>query len=217
MILRVFSIFLFFSMPCVAATIQEAEQRIRQEMVYVKPLYIGCNNSYPLALATMNYIVGHVSAPNYGYLNEYAKNPTVSVQDILKREAGICGSAQECYMALAYQLGLQARRVYIWYPQYDRGSLRAGHCVVEVFWNGKWHFFDTTYGAFFRSSETRDDVLSLIEVLEMDELSRKSCEVSDHTLLWQDACHNIGLNYLNYSKLIVQIDNYSGPIVYERE
>jgi hypothetical protein len=208
--------------PQVAA----ATTRIIHEYQYVIPKLPGQNTSYPIALSVMNYTVGHVSAPNYGYLNEIAHNPTGSdVEDILQRQAGICGSAQLVFAAIAQQVGLVSRKLYIYYPL-DNGQT-GGHATNEVWYDdghgAAWHWFDATWGIFYREPTAgQDDVLSLTQVLNLDPAGRDRDKNQDRTLLWtqvveamgKTAAGGTGYWFLESPHLTVKTD--TGQVIYQR-
>jgi Transglutaminase-like superfamily len=204
----------------------DAATRTLQEYQYVMPKLPGQNTSYPIALSIMNYVVGHVSAPNYGYLNEIAHNPTAGdVEDILQRQAGICGAAQLTFAAIASQVGLVTRKLYIWYTLPD-GTL-GGHATNEVYYNdghsAGWHWFDATWGIFYRDpSAGQDDVLSLTEVLNLDAASRDRDRIQDRSLLWTQVVEALGKSqaigtgyyFPEFPHLTVQTE--SGETIYQR-
>jgi hypothetical protein len=190
------------------------------------PKLPGQNTSYPIALSIMNYVVGHVSAPNYGYLNEIADNPTAGdVEDILQRQAGICGAAQLTFGAIAGQVGLVTRKLFISYPLPD-GTL-GSHATNEVYYDdghsAGWHWFDATWGIFYRDpSAGQDDVLSLTEVLNLDAASRDRDRIQDRSLLWTQVVEALGKSqaigtgywFLEFPHLTVQTE--SGETIYQR-
>jgi hypothetical protein len=204
--------------------VSEATTRVIQEYQYVMPKLQGQNTAYPIALGAMNYVVGHVSAPNYGYYNEIAQNPTNSdIEDLLDRQAGICGSAQIAYEAIMNALGLKTRKLSVWY---DGG----GHATIEVWYNdgsgADWHWFDPTWGFFFRKPGDRPDAtLSLKEAMELSPSDREAYKVENESLLWTQVIEYLGKNnswargtgywFMEYDHVKAEVVG-TGEIVYQR-
>jgi hypothetical protein len=204
--------------------VSDATTRIMHEYQYVMPKLQGQNTAYPISLGAMNYVVGRVSAPNYGYYNEIAKNPTNSdIEDLLARQAGICGSAQIAFEAIMGRLGLRTRKLSVWY---DGG----GHATIEVWYNdgsgADWHWFDPTWGFFFRRPGDRPDaVLSIKEAMQLSAAEREAYKVENESLLWTQVIQHLGKNsatargtgywFMEYDHLKVEVVG-TGEIVYQR-
>lgn len=202
--------------------VSEATTRVMQEYQYVMPKLRGQNTAFPIALGAMNYVVGHVSAPNYGYYNEIAKNPTNSdIEDLLARQAGICGSAQIAMEAIMSAVGLKTRKLSVWY---DGG----GHATIEVWYNdgsgADWHWFDPTWGFFFRKPGDRPDaVLSFKEAMELNASDREAYKVENESLLWTQvvqylgkvAARGTGYWFMEFDHLKAEVVG-TGEIVYQR-
>jgi hypothetical protein len=126
------------------------------------------------AFAIMSYVVGHVSAPAYGYANEIAHDVGAqTAEQILSSQAGICGSAAIAYAGIAARLGLETRSVQFYYPAGD------SHVAVEVRYGGSWHYYDPTWGAVYLQG---DDVLGIEEARALPDPALALH--SDTTLFW---------------------------------
>lgn len=68
----------------------------------------------------------------------------VSATRILKRGSGLCSSMAQVFVILCRRAGIPARIISLHHMPF-----MGGHSVSEVFYNGKWHFFDPTFGIFF--------------------------------------------------------------------
>jgi transglutaminase-like putative cysteine protease len=114
-----------------------------------------------VALAAMDYTVGHVSTGTFGYL-ELVKGslPGYQPNRILATQAGICGQAAWVFAAIVRQFGLHVRSVTFSYP--DLNGTPDGHTAAEVSYGGSWHFFDPTYGQFW--TDSNGNVLSIAQI-----------------------------------------------------
>jgi hypothetical protein len=114
-----------------------------------------------VALAAMDYTVGHVSTGAFGYL-ELVKGslPGYQPNRILATQAGICGQAAWVFAAIVRQFGLHVRSVTFSYP--DPNGSPDGHTAAEVSYGGSWHFFDPTYGQFW--TDPSGNVLSIAQI-----------------------------------------------------
>ena len=200
--------------------------RIHDECNYVLPLLPGLNTAYAYALSVMNIVTGLVSAPRYGFLASLNAPPTSDPSDILAQHAGICGQAQLAYEALAQQVGLPCRRTYVWYPAEFpdyHGAGIPGHATNEVFYGTSWHWFDPTWGTFYREPPARaDEVLSLIDVLELDEEEQSQARCAYDSLLWaqtvqyqgEASLRGTGYAFLTFAHL--RVESPLGTVLYER-
>jgi hypothetical protein len=201
--------------PATARAIEE----IREQIQYVERILPDARHNYLVALAVNSYVVGHVSATAYGYLHEIADRPLPTGPDMaalaeaaLRTGAGICGQAAAVAMTLYDALGVESRLLQIYYVLPD--GTTAGHTTTEVFYGGAWHWFDPTWGIFYRD----DKVDSLVEVLEMTPAHRKAAYVGDDSKLWTQVVRisgviGTGLEFLNYPRLKVES---AGRLLYER-
>lgn len=114
-----------------------------------------------VAQAAMDYTVGHVSTGAFGYL-ELVKGPLPGYQPnrILGLQAGICGQAAWVFAAIVRQFGFHVRSVTFSYL--DPNGSPDGHTAAEVSYGGSWHFFDPTYGQFWRDAS--GNVLSISQI-----------------------------------------------------
>jgi hypothetical protein len=139
---------------------------------------------YVVALAAMSYVVGHVSAPQYGYLHEIAHQPLpTDAQESLQTQAGICGNATAAMLAILNRLHVEARRVNIFYST-PHAPIN-GHTTLEVRYDGAWHWFDPTWGTIYIRPKTPQwDVLSLVDVLRLPPAEQRSNRIGDDSRLW---------------------------------
>jgi hypothetical protein len=130
------------------------------------------------------------------------------------------------YLAIASRLGLPARPVYIWYPEEFpeyTGPGVPGHATVEVSYGGAWHWFDPTWGMFYRDLYARDDdVDSLIDVLGMDSDLRDIMRFQNSSLLWAQvvrylgpaAARSTGQSFMDFPRL--RVESPYGAVIYRR-
>ena len=205
----------------------QAVTRVFHECQYVAPAFSGLNTSYAYALSILSYVQGLVSAPHYGYFNTIGGSPPGSdPEDILAKQAGICGHAQILFMAIAAWLGVHTRPVYIWYPEEFpeyTGPGVPGHAAVEVYYGGTWHYFDPTWGWFFRNTPGRfDKIYSLVDVLQLPATTRQSASVENRSLLWTQvtlyrgpvATKATGYWFMDFQHL--RVESPFGNVIYSR-
>ena len=136
----------------------QAVEQVRREVAYgERTLAVAgapAQRDALVAHAAMTYVVGHVSAPAYGYMNELlGARPVPTADGALGAGAGICGHAALTFAAIVKRLGLPVRSIQFYYGTNN-------HIAAEVFYDGGWHYFDPTYGAYYG---TPDGVLSVDE------------------------------------------------------
>jgi transglutaminase-like putative cysteine protease len=119
-----------------------------------------------LALAAMDYVIGHVRTGMYGYLegvyHEAPGGPSLpsyreDVNAILSTQTGICFHAERVFGAIMRAVGLPVRDVGFNYTEPDR--VPDSHSAAEVYYNGGWHFFDPTYGVVYKDASS--NILSI--------------------------------------------------------
>lgn len=103
------------------------------------------------ALAALEYVVGHVSVAEYGYL-EVAKLPLPAhtPDAILGAQAGICGETSLAFASIMQHLGYTTRRVAFYWTDPVWGP--DAHTAVEVAYGGSWHYFDPTFDQYWTDS-----------------------------------------------------------------
>ena len=143
------------SMP---SPLAQAVEQVRREVAYgQRTLAVAgapAQRDALVAHAAMTYVVGHVSAPAYGYMNELLGTlPEPTANGALSAGAGICGHAALTFAAIVKRFGLPVRSVQFYYGTNN-------HIAAEVFYDGDWHYFDPTYGAYYGAP---DEVLSIDE------------------------------------------------------
>jgi Transglutaminase-like superfamily len=209
---------LVLAVPVVAeeVLVWNAVTRVLREGQFVARYLPGQNTGFAYAVATMNLVNGLVSAPHYGTLRELGVAPGADPEDILREQAGICQQAMIVFLAIAEKIGLPAREVAVWYPEEFpeyTGAGVPGHATVEVFYGSGWHWFDPTWGLFYRKPGDRPDaVLSLQEVIALPKEVRETYLVSNQSLLWtQIVTHNsawavrrTGYGFLDFKQLRVE-------------
>jgi cell division protein FtsB len=174
-----------------------AATEVRGEVTYVKHSLAQEGRSLPdgylISLAIMNYVVGHVTAPEYGYRNEIAglPPPTTDVETILQLQAGICGNAAIAFAGISSTFGLPVRSVQFYYA-------RGNHIAVETYYEGGWHYFDPTWGLVY------GDGLSITEARSTpNPLPRY-----DSTLLWRLTAPSVlsDISVLTAPATVVELD-----------
>jgi Transglutaminase-like superfamily len=122
------------------------------------------------SVAATNYVVGHVSTGEFGFLElENLPLPQATPDSILGAQAGICGHAALTFAAIIKRLGFPVRSVQFYYstPQGDPDS----HIADEVYYDDGWHFFDPTFGTFW--TDAAGQVLSISDVRAQGGIEQK--------------------------------------------
>ena len=91
-------------------------------------------------------------------------------KNVIKEKTGACGTFTNVFLALMRVNDIQGRIVNLYNFPKD-----TGHTVAEVFYDNKWHLYDTTYAAFFsfNPSDMLDPkVLSFKELKNLQEIQK---------------------------------------------
>jgi Transglutaminase-like superfamily len=170
-------------------TLDAAVSQVSNEIAFVRTQVPSEQAEYIAALAALDFTVGHVNAPLYGWRNTVAglDQPDCRIslylcaENTLRLGAGICGNAAAVYVAILERLGISAHRLNLFYTA-PNGTF-GGHTTAEVYWAGSWHLMDPTWGVFFRTSKVAASaVLSWARVARLKNASRYM--VQDRSQLW---------------------------------
>lgn len=134
------------------------------------------------ALTVTAYVVGHLSAQVHDARIAAGDDPptwpqAAVVEDALRAGSGYCGAATLAALALYAALGVEARAVEAWY---EEDGLPIGHVTTEVRYGGAWHWYDPTWGAFYRDGGR---VLSLLEAVTLPPDRLAGALVANDTML----------------------------------
>ena len=139
-----------------------ALHQVRREIAYVKG-GVSYSRGQLVSEATLDYVAGHVSDTAFGYLEVTGGAlPANKPNPALGTQAGICSQAAVTFAAIVGEFGLRVRSVNFDYVDPGENPVVDGHVAVEVFYDGSWHFFDPTFGAFWTKSD--GGVLSIGEI-----------------------------------------------------
>lgn len=178
------------SSPAIAAdpapATTAAVQVITDEVRYVRFTLAAEHARLPIGFlysaAAMNYTVGHVLAPVYGYLAQIEKQGLPQgTEQTLEEQAGICGNAEAVFAMLLGELGYRTRSVQFFMPNGDT------HIAAEVSYGGGWHYFDPTYGVYYIRGGI---VLPIRAVRRLPDAA--AFRVADQSLLWTVAAEEDG-------------------------
>ena len=153
--------------PATPSPLAAAVEQVSHEIAYTENSVPG-HRDMLIAYAAMTYVNGHVSAPAYGF----GIHPEATADSVLRYGAGICGHAALTYAAIVKRFGVPVRSVQFYYAN------GGGHIAVEAFYEGDWHFFDPTWGAYYADT----DVLSITEIRARQDASSLLHE--NGTLFW---------------------------------
>jgi hypothetical protein len=147
----------------IATPLAFAEEQVRREVFYEEHQALPYSHGRLVAQAAMDYVVGHVSASAYGYLEVTGGAlPLPTPDSTLGTQAGICGFAALTFAAIVKHFGYQVRSVQFYYTEPPPYSTAASHVAVEVYYDGGWHFFDPTFGVLW-VDQTTGNVQSITE------------------------------------------------------
>ena len=162
-----------------------ADQQVSREVKYVQG-GVHYSHAQLIAEAAMDYVAGHVSDTEYGYLEiSHHKVPSSRASAALKAQAGICTGAAVTFASIVHHFGLPVRSVNFYYDDPAPANTPDGHVAVEVQYDGGWHFFDPTYGQFWTDSTGK--VLSLGDVRAGEGSEQKN--VAAFTNVFEDAVY----------------------------
>ncbi len=167
-----------------------AIETVRREVAYSEQVFRWRSVSYSreqlVAQAAMTHVVGHVSAPAYGYMNVFLGSvPKPTANGVLASGAGICGHAALTFAAIVKAFKLPVRSVQFYYGEGDN------HIAAEVFYNGAWHYYDPTFGAYYIDGL---NVLSIEQARAHPDPG--SLLLHDRTLLWYTVASRAGATSL---------------------
>jgi cell division protein FtsB len=132
-------------LSAIPAPLTVALQQVQNEVTWASVGAPPYSHGALTALAALDYVVGHVSVGEYGYLEVAGLPlPAHTPNAILAAQAGICGETSLAFAAIMQHLGYQARRIAFYWTLAD--GRPDGHTAVEIFYDGGWHYFDPTFG-----------------------------------------------------------------------
>lgn len=138
--------------------------QVQHEVDYVQG-GVGYSRGQLVSEAALDYVVGHVSDTEYGYLEVFGGAGALPARDpesALAAQAGFCVHAAVTFTAIVKAFGFQTRNVQFFYDDPGSPPVPDSHVAVEVFYDGAWHFFDPTFGQFW--ADGGDHVLSITDV-----------------------------------------------------
>lgn len=154
----------------------------------------GLAPQYIYAMATMNYVQSRVSPAMYWRLNRQGKLPSLlDAESALKSGAGLCGTHASVFAALLREclpeVDVRDVQFYLHRTSKDRNE---NHVAVEVFYHGKWRYFDATWGVVVLRDEplSQDDLLGAAEIRKLT--------TSNETWKNQAQINEIGVGYRTY-------------------
>jgi hypothetical protein len=166
-----------------------ATEQVRREVAHseyvLREAGVGYEHEAIVALAAMTYVVGHVSAPGYGYMNtSLGVRPEPTAESVLTAGSGICGHAALTFAAIIKRFKLPVRSVQFYYADGVNN-----HIAAEVYYGGAWHYYDPTWGAFYADATGR--VLSIDDARTHPD--PESLLQQDGTLLWRSILSMAGV------------------------
>jgi hypothetical protein len=146
-----------------------------------------------LAWATFEYVARNINGKRHTQLAASGRQPTTMDEAISKR-AGSCGLATQTALAIADEVGLQARPVEFYYTEAN-GTL-GSHIMAEFKVNGRWQLYDFLFGAVYRSRGGK--LLGASELWKMplrSQLARQE-RIPDETRVWYTNAGHDPFRYL---------------------
>lgn len=186
------------SAPIAKPHLSRAVELIRKQVGWFGSNPSEYSREFLCAVATMNYVQSRVSPLNYSLLVKNREKLPTDAEGYLSTRAGICGGQVMTARAILDRLGIRNRPVEF-YLRADTPDQNQSHIGVEVFYAKQWHFFDITWGTFFRHSSARaDDVLSISEVLKTKDVM--ALAVTNSSDLWYQQWTIAGFDPFEYIK-----------------
>jgi Transglutaminase-like superfamily len=137
-----------------------AVQQVQHEVAWAEGGGPAYSHATLTALAAMDYVVGHVSVAEYGYLEvKGLPLPAHTPDAVLGAQAGLCGETSLAFAVILQRLGYQVRRVAFYWTFAD--GTPDGHTAAEVSYDGGWHYFDPTFGQYW--TDASGNVLSITD------------------------------------------------------
>ena len=131
-----------------------AVEQVRHEVAYVRGGVPWYSRGQLVSEAAMDYVAGHVSDTEFGYLRWVGgRLPSAHPNSALRSQAGICAAAAVTFAAIVHRFGFPVRSVIFNYLDLPPSEAPDGHVAVEVLYDGGWHFFDPTYGLFWTDAD----------------------------------------------------------------
>lgn len=155
-----------------------AIEQVRREVVWAGAAF---PKGQLVATSAMNYVEGHVSTGAFGYLvMNSLPVPIWQVNAVLGAQAGICGTQVRVFAAIVTRLGYPVRSVEFYWTLTD--GTPDNHIAAEVYYDGGWHYFDSTFGAYW--ADGSGNILSVTDARAGLGTERK--DVSSFTNLIED-------------------------------
>lgn len=189
--------------------IQKAITHIMRDSIYSAPFNTKEGeeyNQFIKALAIMNYIQNRVSSTQYGYMKRFKETLPINDEEILEKEAGICGQHASLFLNLATRLGLTARSVEFYWPG---KNVPLSHAAAEVLIGKQWVYFDISWGTYFQKDIHADktkrkvNALSISEILELKNPMEHAVTNSANLAFFQQTVG--GIDPFSYLKKGVQV------------
>lgn len=93
------------------------------------------------AQSALTYVQGRLSPA----ISAATGGPT-DLATAFQRQAGLCGDIVEAFMEILQRVGVRALPVQ-WFYTVD--GVRQNHVAAQVWWSGRWHYVDPTWGVLF--------------------------------------------------------------------
>jgi hypothetical protein len=181
-----------------------AIETIRKQVQWFGPNPEKHSREFLYGIATMNHVQSRLSPLNYSILAKANKKLPRNTEECLALEAGICGNQVQAFLALVKRFGIRARPVEF----YLRGAIPAknhSHICAEVFYDDDWHFFDVTWGTFYRRPDGKeDDLMSWREIRQAQDA--RDLAITNQSDLWYQQWRAAGLDpfeYVDWSEIDV--------------
>lgn len=134
------------------------------------------------AIEAMNAVPHIASSARYSLMKTLMRDefnsPGRTANDIARAGYGICGEHGILFTGLLDQAGIKNRMIQLFYTKNGQRNI---HVAAEVFINGQWRFFDSTWSAFFLKNPA--EPLSFASIAEL--LSGiKVKPVKNHAQTW---------------------------------
>jgi len=113
------------------------------------------------AQSALTFVQGRLSPAIYAL-----SGGSSDLETAFRLQAGLCGDIVEAFLQIMEHVGVRALPVQ-WFYTVD--GVRQNHVAAQVWWRGRWHYVDPTWGLLF---ERKGQVLSPQQVIKLEHPQR---------------------------------------------
>lgn len=142
------------------------------------------------AMQIVNAIVSDYRMKAAENVSSFQHSPGNAADKGWRSSSGFCSTRVYVMLEIMKYLHIPAREINFWHID----GTDFGYAACEVYYNDSWHYFDPTFGLFFRDSQK--NILSLQSILQLPTEEGYSYLVMDYTNL-QNTLYNFKDSLMN--------------------